>query len=137
MRVMTAQKFVSLIAQTIPTSYAVAQHDSQLKRDLLIISTRINPQIKVTYRKAFSLLSDGTVFFDVNPLPDGAWFIDADLVVKYEGKVLFDSSISHNATELFEIVKLNVDPQLFSYYMETNNEIRVAQTLLPMQNIDK
>ena len=137
MRVMTAQKFVSLIAQTIPTSYAVAQHDSQLKRDLLIISTRINPQIKVTYRKAFSLLSDGTVFFDVHPLTEGAWLLDAELIVKHEGKVLFDSSISNNATELFEIVKLNVDPKLFNSYTQIKNEIRVAQTLLPMQNIDK
>lgn len=137
MRVMTAQEFVNLIAITIPTSYAVARHDSQLKRDLLIISTRLSPQLKVSYRKAFSLLPDGTVFFDVHPLKEGAWLLDADLIVKHEGKVLFDSTISNNATELFEIVKLNVDPQLFKYYMETNNEIRVAQTLLPMLNQNK
>lgn len=134
MRVMTAQEFVNLIVKTIPTSYAVAQYDSQLKRDLLLISTRINPQIKVIYRKAFSLLTDGTVFFDVNPLKEGAWVLEAELIVKHEGKTLFDSSISNNATELFEIVKLNVKPKLFSHYMETNNEIRVAQTLLPMMN---
>lgn len=133
MRYMTAQEFVKLISETFPTSYAVAQYDHFFNRDLMLITTHITPMIKVTYRKAFNLMPDGTVFFDVTPFSGGAWLLDAELIVKHEGKVLFDSSFSHNATDLFELVRLNVDPEIFNSYMETNNEVRVAQTLLPMQ----
>lgn len=134
MRVMSAQEFVNLIAQNIPTPYAVAQYNKALNRDLLLISTHINSLIKVTYRKAFSLMSDGTVFFEVNPLPDGAWILDADLIVEHEGQVLFDSSVSNNATDLFALVQLNIEPEFLKNYMQIPNEIKVAQTLLQVRN---
>lgn len=134
MRVMSAQEFVNLIAQNIPTPYAVAQYNKALNRDLLLISTHINSLIKVTYRKAFSLMSDGTVFFEVNPLPDGVWILDADLIVEHEGQVLFDSSVSNNATDLFALVQLNIEPEFLKNYMEIPNEIKVAQTLLQVRN---
>lgn len=134
MHVMQAQAFVDLIANSTPTSYAVARFDQNINRELLLISTRINPQIKVIYRKAFSLMPDGTVFFDVHPLTNSAWYLDADLIVELDKKVIFDSSVSNNATKLFEIVQLNVAPDVMKRYTENSNEIRVAQTLMPTRS---
>ncbi|HFG7030383.1 TPA: hypothetical protein ACGIK9_002868 [Acinetobacter baumannii] len=131
MREILAKDFINLIIKNEPNPIAVAQIESPSRRTILHLTTRINAFIKFTYRKGFTIMADGTVFFDVKPFKENAWVMDSDIVVTHENKVLFDNNSTKDASKLFEIVSLNVLPEVLEKYISIHNEVKVAQTLMP------
>lgn len=132
MREISAQAFVNLFIKNSPLPIAAAHYSPGSTNGKLIITSRLNSQIKLIFNKPFSIMKDGTVFFCAPGPEESTWQIDSDIKITHEGKVLFDIKNGQNADQFFQIVKLNVPDEKWSEYVTVYNEVQIARSILPL-----